>query len=85
MGGIEAYRQYLIERNRQRQKQNQSQSQNQTDNQNGTGIARAYIRGDCAYINNRAYPYTLAVDITVSDGMYVYCELCNGQAVIVGA
>ena len=78
MGGIEAYRQYLIERNRQRQKQNQSQSQNQTDNKNGTGIARAYI-------NNRAYPYTLAVDITVSDGMYVYCELCNGQAVIVGA
>lgn len=81
MGGLDAYRQYLIQRNRQQQKQ----SQNQANSKEGTGLTRAYIRGNCAYINNRAYSYTLAVDINVSDGIYVYCELCNGQAVIVGA
>lgn len=85
MGGLTAYRQYLIQRNTQRQKQNQGQNQNQADNKEGTGLTRAYIRGNCAYINNRAYSYTLAVDINVCDGMHVYCELCNGQAVIVGA
>ena len=31
------------------------------------------------------YRYTLAVDINIHNGQYVWCELCGNQAVIVGA
>lgn len=80
MQGLEGLRQYLIQRNQRIQKQAQQQLSKQ-----GSGITRALISGNCVYVNNQAYPYTLAVDINVYDGMNVYCELCNGQAVIVGA
>lgn len=48
-------------------------------------IARGQIIGDVVYLHGKSYPYILAVDMNVSNGMYVWCEIYNGQAVIVGA
>jgi len=48
-------------------------------------IKQGKINGDVVVIGSSSYPYTLAVDINVKDGMYVWAELYNGTAIIVGA
>lgn len=48
-------------------------------------IRQGRIDGDMVIIGARSYPYTLAVDINIKNGMYVWAELYNGTAVIVGA
>lgn len=57
------------------------QSKDSQDNR----IRQGRISGDTVIIGSRAYPYTLAVDINIKDNMYVWAELYNGTAVIVGA
>lgn len=49
-------------------------------------IKRGKILSDTTVvIDGKGYSYTMAVDINVVSGQYVWCELCNGQAIIVGA
>lgn len=50
------------------------------------GIKSAKMVGtNSVLINNRVYPASIAVDMTVSDGEYVYVLLTNtGRAVVVG-
>lgn len=57
------------------------QSEGSQDNR----IRQGRINGDMVIIGVRSYPYTLAVDINIKNGMYVWAELYNGTAVIVGA
>lgn len=57
------------------------QSKDSQDNR----IKQGRIAGDVVIIGARSYPYTLAVDINIKDNMYVWAELYNGTAVIVGA
>lgn len=57
------------------------QSKGSQDNR----IRQGRINGDAVIIGARSYPYTLAVDINIKNGMYVWAELYNGTAVIVGA
>lgn len=51
----------------------------------GSGITRGLISGGTVSIQGKSYPYTLAVDVTVHNGQYVWCELYGNRAVIVGA
>jgi hypothetical protein len=48
-------------------------------------IRRGTVSGGLVYIDGRGYVYTVAVDINVTDGMPVWCEIAGTQAVIVGA
>lgn len=49
-------------------------------------IKRGVVHGTCVSIGSASYPYTVAVDINIVDGMYVWCEIYgNSTAVIVGA
>lgn len=57
------------------------QSKGSQDNR----IRQGRINGSMVIIGARSYPYTLAVDINIKNGMYVWAELYNGTAVIVGA
>lgn len=57
------------------------QSKDSQDNR----IRHGLIDGDMVIIGARSYPYTLAVDINIKNGMYVWAELYNGTAVVVGA
>lgn len=57
------------------------QSKSSQDNR----IRQGRINGNMVIIGARSYPYTLAVDINIKNGMYVWAELYNGTAVIVGA
>lgn len=58
---------------------------NASANNTGAEIKRGMVDGDSVIINSRAYPYALAIDLNVKDGMYVWVNLYNGTAVIVGA
>lgn len=57
----------------------------QSSSSQGNRIRQGRISGDTVIIGARSYPYTLAVDINIKNGMYVWAELYNGTAVIVGA
>ena len=47
---------------------------------------RGVIHGSLVHIENRAYPFSVAVDCQTEDGCSVWVQLTkNGQAVIVGA
>lgn len=48
-------------------------------------IRQGRISGDTVIIGARSYPFTLAVDINIKENMYVWAEIYNGTAVIVGA
>lgn len=48
-------------------------------------LYRGLIKGEMVFINGRGYPYKLAVDINVIDGMYIYCNLYQSIAIIIGA
>lgn len=48
-------------------------------------IKQGMVDGDSVVVASRSYPYTLAIDLNVKDGMYVWVNLYNGVAVIVGA
>lgn len=56
----------------------------QINRKSGNGIQRGKVQGESVVIGSRSYPYTLAVDVTVSEGMYVWAEVYGGTAVIVG-
>lgn len=56
----------------------------QTNRKSGDEIQRGQVHGDAVTIGSRSYPYTLAVDVNVSDGMYVWANIYCGTAVIVG-
>lgn len=56
----------------------------QANRKNGNGIQRGKVQGDSVVIGSRSYPYTLAVDVNISEGMYVWAEVYGGTAVIVG-
>lgn len=47
-------------------------------------IQRGRVHGSVVVIGAQSYPYTVAVDINVSDGMYVWANVYCGTAVIVG-
>lgn len=47
-------------------------------------IQRGRISGDFVYTKGKSYPYELAVDVNINDGMYVWCEIYKNTAVIVG-
>lgn len=76
MYGLAGLREVLLQENF------QSKTDKARAQKEDTGILRARVSGDYAYVNGRGYRYTLAVDI---NGQYVWCELCGNQAVIVGA
>ena len=61
------------------------QKQKKNKNSEGSGITRGLISGDFVCVNGKSYPYTLAVDVTVHNGQYVWCELYGNRAVVVGA
>lgn len=48
---------------------------------------RGIIQGDCVLIDNKLYPYTAVVDLSVSDNNQVWCIVTadKNAAVIVGA
>ena len=52
---------------------------------NDGGIRTGIIYGDFVSDDKGSYAYELAVDIAISDGMYVKFEVSNNIAVIVGA
>ena len=52
---------------------------------NDGGIRTGIISGDFVSDDKGSYAYELAVDIALSDGMYVKFEVSNNIAVIVGA
>ena len=52
---------------------------------NDGGIRTGIISGDFVSDDKGSYAYELAVDIAISDGMYVKFEVSNNIAVIVGA
>lgn len=47
-------------------------------------IQRGKVSGDFVYVKGRGYPYEIAVDVNIKDGMYVWCEFYKNTAVIVG-
>ena len=47
-------------------------------------IQRGKVSGDFVYTKGRSYPYEIAVDVNIKDGMYVWCEIYKNAAVIVG-
>lgn len=57
----------------------------QSKDSQGNRIRQGRISGDTVIIGARSYPYTLAVDINIKENMYVWAEIYNGTAVIVGA
>ncbi len=56
----------------------------QANHKNGDEIQRGRVYGNTVTIGARSYPYTLAVDVNVCDGMYVWASVYAGTAVIVG-
>lgn len=56
----------------------------QANHKNGDELQRGQIHGNTVTIGARSYPYTLAVDVNVCDGMYVWANVYCGTAVIVG-
>ena len=79
MYGLAGLREVLLQKNF------QSKTDKARAQKEDTGILRARVSGDYAYVNGRGYRYTLAVDINIHNGQYVWCELCGNQAVSVGA
>lgn len=52
---------------------------------NESSLVQGVIRGSYVCIGSKSYPFTTAVDVNIIDGMYVWCEISNGLAVILGA
>lgn len=57
----------------------------QVNHKSDDAIRRGQIHGNRVTIGTRSYPYTLAVDVNVYDGQYVWANVYCGTAVIVGA
>ena len=49
-----------------------------------TGILRGKVSGNSVQVAGRAYLYSVAVDIPVSDGDWLYVMITNNRAVVVG-
>jgi len=47
-------------------------------------IKYAKISGSVVQVSGRSYPYTVAIDMLVSDGDWVYVMLTDNRAVVVG-
>jgi len=47
-------------------------------------IKHAKVSGSIVQVAGRSYPYTVAVDISVDDGDWVYAAIVNNRAVVVG-
>lgn len=56
----------------------------QANHKSNDAIQRGQIHGNTVTIGARSYSYTLAVDVNVCDGMYVWANVYCGTAVIVG-
>ena len=51
---------------------------------NNNGIFRGKVIGDIMQVAGRSYSYTVAVDIPIDDGDWVYVMLANNRAVVIG-
>jgi hypothetical protein len=51
---------------------------------NNNGVMRAKVSGNMVQVSGRSYSYTVAVDIQISDGEWVYVAIVNNRAVVVG-
>jgi len=47
-------------------------------------IKHAKVSGSIVQVDGRSYPYTVAVDMLVSNGDWVYVAIVNNRAVVVG-
>ena len=47
-------------------------------------IKHAKVSGNLVQVAGMSYPYTVAVDISVSDSDWVYVAIVNNRAVVVG-
>lgn len=60
--------------------------QKKTSQREESSIRQGLIAGSHVMIDGKLYPYTVAIDMKVVEGMYVWCEISrSGMAVIVGA
>ncbi len=48
------------------------------------GIKRGKVTGNLVQVAGRSYPYTVAVDIPVEEGDWIYVAIVNNRAVVVG-
>lgn len=51
---------------------------------NHSGVMRAKVEGSIVQVAGRSYSYSVAVDIPMNDGDWVYVMLTNNRAVVVG-
>lgn len=51
---------------------------------NHSEIMRAKVEGSIVQVAGRSYSYSVAVDIPMDDGDWVYVMLTNNRAVVVG-
>ena len=56
-------------------------------NKKNNATFRGQINGNSIWVGNKSYPFTLAIDININSGDYVWCILNDSKtkAVIVGA
>lgn len=47
-------------------------------------VKHAKVSDNVVQVAGRSYPYTVAVDMSISDGEWVYVMLTNNRAVVVG-
>ena len=48
------------------------------------GIMRGKVSSNMIQVAGRSYPFTVAVDIPIDDGTWVYVMITNNRAVVVG-